>query len=140
MGGTNTNARNRIQAQILPARSPWLTCVMCTIAPEFGNMVANSANTKASSRMAAAPIIHEKTLLLAIGGGVIGGVIAWVLFDNYTASTLGANFSQVVFEFRVTPALLAEGLKWALAIGFLGGLFPAVRAARMPVTEGLREL
>jgi putative ABC transport system permease protein len=81
-----------------------------------------------------------ETLLLAVAGGVIGAAIAWALFDNYTASTLGANFSQVVFEFKVTPALLAAGLKWALAIGFLGGLFPALRAARMPVTDGLREL
>jgi putative ABC transport system permease protein len=81
-----------------------------------------------------------ETLLLAIAGGVIGAAIAWGLFDHYTASTLGANFSQVVFEFRVTPALLADGLKWAIAIGFVGGLFPAVRAARMPVTDGLREL
>jgi putative ABC transport system permease protein len=81
-----------------------------------------------------------ETLLLAIAGGVIGAALAWAIFDHYTASTLGANFSQVVFEFRVTPALLASGLKWALAIGFVGGLFPAVRAARMPVTEGLREL
>lgn len=89
-----------------------------------------------------APVVVSvliETLLLAIGGGVIGAAIAWLLFDNYTASTLGANFSQVVFEFRVTPALLASGLKWALAIGFLGGLFPAVRAAHMPVTDGLRE-
>lgn len=81
-----------------------------------------------------------ETLLLAIAGGVVGAAIAWALFDHYTASTLGSNFSQVVFEFRVTPALLAAGLKWALAIGFVGGLFPAVRAARMPVTDGLREL
>lgn len=81
-----------------------------------------------------------ETLLLAIVGGAVGAGIAWALFDNYTASTLGANFSQVVFEFRVTPALLASGLKWALAIGFLGGLFPALRAASMPVTDGLREL
>jgi putative ABC transport system permease protein len=81
-----------------------------------------------------------ETLLLALGGGVIGALIAWLIFDNYTASTLGANFSQVVFKFRVTPALVASGLKWALAIGFLGGLFPALRAARMPVTDGLREL
>ncbi|MGH8202512.1 MAG: ABC transporter permease [Steroidobacteraceae bacterium] len=90
-----------------------------------------------------APVVVSvliETLLLAVGGGVIGAGIAWILFDNYTASTLGANFSQVVFEFRVTPALLASGLKWALAIGFLGGLFPAVRAATMPVTDGLREL
>jgi putative ABC transport system permease protein len=81
-----------------------------------------------------------ETLLLAITGGVIGAGLAWAIFDHYTASTLGANFSQVVFEFRVTPALLAGGLKWALAIGFVGGLFPAMRAARMPVTDGLREL
>jgi putative ABC transport system permease protein len=81
-----------------------------------------------------------ETLLLAVAGGAVGAGIAWALFDNYTASTLGANFSQVVFEFRVTPALLAAGFKWALAIGFLGGLFPALRAARMPVTDGLREL
>jgi putative ABC transport system permease protein len=81
-----------------------------------------------------------ETLLLAIAGGVVGAGIAWLLFDNYTASTLGANFSQLVFEFRVTPDLVASGLKWALAIGFLGGLFPALRAARMSVTDGLREL
>src|SRR6185312_15435106 len=81
-----------------------------------------------------------ETLLLAIAGGVIGAALAWAIFDHYTASTLGANFSEVVFEFRVTPTLLAAGLKWALAIGFVGGLFPAVRAARMPVTDGLREL
>ena len=81
-----------------------------------------------------------ETLLLAIAGGAVGALIAWALFDNYTASTLGANFSQVVFEFRVTPALIASGFKWALAIGFLGGLFPALRAAQMPVTDGLREL
>ena len=81
-----------------------------------------------------------ETLLLAITGGVIGAAIAWALFDHYTASTLGANFSQVVFEFRVTPALLAGGLEWALAIGLVGGFFPALRAARMRVTDGLREL
>ncbi|MGH8288746.1 MAG: ABC transporter permease [Steroidobacteraceae bacterium] len=81
-----------------------------------------------------------ETLLLAVAGGVVGAAIAWLLFDNYTASTLGANFSQLVFQFHVTPALVATGLKWALAIGFLGGLFPALRAARMPVTDGLREL
>ncbi|MGH8131865.1 MAG: ABC transporter permease [Steroidobacteraceae bacterium] len=81
-----------------------------------------------------------ETMLLALLGGVIGAAVAWAIFDNYTASTLGANFSQVVFAFRVSPALVWGGLKWALAIGFIGGLFPAVRAARIPVTAGLREL
>jgi putative ABC transport system permease protein len=66
--------------------------------------------------------------------------LAWAIFDDYTASTLGNNFSQIIFAFSVTPQLLWSGLKWALAIGFIGGLFPAVRAARLPVTVGLREL
>jgi putative ABC transport system permease protein len=81
-----------------------------------------------------------ETMLLAVLGGALGAGLAWAIFDNYTASTLGANFSQVVFAFHVTPELLWRGLKWALAIGFIGGLFPAVRAARVPVTVGLREL
>jgi len=81
-----------------------------------------------------------ETMLLAILGGALGAALAWAIFDNYTASTLGSNFSQVVFAFNVSPALLWSGLKWALAIGFIGGLFPAVRAARLPVTVGLREL
>jgi putative ABC transport system permease protein len=81
-----------------------------------------------------------ETMLLAVLGGVLGAAVAWAIFDNYSASTLGSNFSQVVFNFSVTPELLWNGLKWALAIGFIGGLFPAVRAARLPVTVGLREL
>jgi putative ABC transport system permease protein len=81
-----------------------------------------------------------ETMLLALLGGVLGAAIAWLLFDNYTVSTLGQNFSQVVFAFKVTPALALSGLKWALAIGLIGGLFPALRAARIPVTTALREL
>lgn len=81
-----------------------------------------------------------ETMLLALLGGVAGAALAWLIFNHYTASTLGDNFSQVVFAFQVSPPLLWMGLKWALAIGFIGGLFPALRAARMPVTAGLREL
>ena len=84
--------------------------------------------------------ILAETLLLALGGGIVGALIAWGLFHDFTASTMGPNFSAVVFQFRVTPTLIGQGLKWALAIGFVGGLFPALRAARMPVTDGLREL
>ena len=78
--------------------------------------------------------------LLALLGGVIGAGIAWLVFDNYTASTLGANFSQVVFAFQVSPRLILNGLLWALGIGLLGGLFPAIHAARKPVTSALRAL
>jgi len=82
-----------------------------------------------------------ETMLLALIGGVVGGLIAYVLFDGFGASTMAAgSVGKLSFELRVPPALLWTGLKWALAIGFIGGLFPAVRAARLPVTTALREL
>jgi putative ABC transport system permease protein len=79
-----------------------------------------------------------ETMLLALLGGLLGAAVAWLVFNGYTVSTLGQNFSQVVFQFRVSPELLWTGLKWALGIGLVGGLFPALRAARLPVTEALR--
>ncbi|MEP6632986.1 MAG: ABC transporter permease, partial [Luteimonas sp.] len=79
-----------------------------------------------------------ETMLLALLGGVLGGLIAWLIFNGYSVSTLGNNFSQVVFQFKVSPELLWSGLKWALGIGLVGGLFPALRAARLPVTTALR--
>ncbi|MGH8111895.1 MAG: ABC transporter permease [Rhodanobacteraceae bacterium] len=84
-----------------------------------------------------------ETMLLALAGGVLGAWVAWAIFGHYTASTSaggGFSFTQMIFQFQVTPALVWNGLKWALAIGFVGGLFPAVRAARLPVTTALREL
>lgn len=81
-----------------------------------------------------------ETLLLAVPGGVIGGAIAWLLFDGYVGSTTSANSSQIVFAFNVSPELVVDGLKWAISIGLIGGLFPALQAARMQVTAGLREL
>lgn len=85
--------------------------------------------------------IMLETMLLALIGGLLGGALAWLIFNGYTASTLAAgSVGKLSFEFSVTPALLWSGLKWALAIGFIGGLFPAVRAARLPVTTALREL
>lgn len=91
----------------------------------------------------AVPVVLSVMLeaaLLALLGGLIGAAVAWAAFDNYTASTLGANFSQVVFAFRVSPQLILQGLLWALGIGLIGGLFPAVHAARQPVTSALRAL
>jgi len=79
-----------------------------------------------------------ETMLLALIGGLLGGAIAWLIFNGYTVSTLSSNFSQVMFQFKVSPELLWNGIKWALGIGLVGGLFPALRAARLPVTEALR--
>ena len=82
----------------------------------------------------------ESTLLSLIGG-IVGGVLAFVLFNGFQVSTLnGASFSQVVFDFAVTPDLLSQGLVAALIIGLVGGFFPAIRAARLPVAQALREL
>ena len=80
-----------------------------------------------------------EALLLALAGGAIGGTLAYVYCDGASLSTLNFNtFSQVAFAFRVTPGLLARGLGWALIIGLAGGVLPAIRAARLPVTVALR--
>lgn len=82
-----------------------------------------------------------ESILLALAGGLLGGLLAYVVFNGFQVSTLnGVSFSQVVFNFAVTPELLIQGLKAALLIGAVGGLFPAIRAARLPVAQALREL
>ncbi|HEV7444692.1 MAG TPA: ABC transporter permease [Steroidobacteraceae bacterium] len=81
-----------------------------------------------------------EALLLALAGGLLGAMIAYVLFNNLSVSTLGQNFTQVVFNFKVTPELVTRGLIISIVIGMIGGLLPAIRAARLPVTTGLREL
>ena len=79
-----------------------------------------------------------ETMLLALLGGLLGGLVAWLIFNGYTASTIAGGVGQLTFQFQVSLPVLWTGLKWALAIGFIGGLFPAVRAARLPVTDALR--
>ena len=82
-----------------------------------------------------------ETMLLALLGGLLGGLLAWLVFNGYSASTLAAGtVGKLSFELKVSAELLWVGLLWALTIGFIGGLFPAVRAARLPVTTALREL
>ena len=82
-----------------------------------------------------------ETMLLALIGGLLGGLIAWAVFNGFEASTMAAgSVGKLSFSLRVSGSLLWEGIKWALAIGFIGGLFPAVRAASLPVTTALREL
>ena len=79
-----------------------------------------------------------EALLLSLLGGVIGAALAWLFFNGHTVSTLGGAFAQVVFQLTVTRALIITGIAWACAIGLLGGFFPALRAARLPVAEALR--
>ncbi len=80
-----------------------------------------------------------EALALALVGGGLGAALAYLYCDGASLSTLNFNtFSQVAFDFRVTRGLVAQGLAWALAIGLAGGIFPAVRAARLPVVTALR--
>lgn len=92
----------------------------------------------------AVPVVSSvlaEALLLGLAGGVLGGALAYAGFNGAQASTLNfQSFSQVAFAFKVTPALMLTGLGYALLLGLAGGLLPALRAARMPVTQGLREL
>ena len=84
--------------------------------------------------------VMTEAMLLALVGGAIGAGAAWLLFNGFTVSTLSfTSFTQVVFAFAVTPDLLVQGLLIALAIGLVGGLAPALRAARAPIVAGLRE-
>jgi len=81
-----------------------------------------------------------EALMLALIGGALGAAGAYLAFDGFEASTLNySSFSQVSFAFAVTPALMAGGIGYALLLGLLGGLFPAIHAARLPIIEGLRE-
>ncbi|MFN2444947.1 MAG: ABC transporter permease [Vicinamibacterales bacterium] len=85
--------------------------------------------------------VLAESAVLALIGGVLGGLAAWAIFDGYQTATMNwQSFSQVAFAFRVTPQLLAQGLLYALVMGLVGGLLPAVRAARLPVVTALREL
>ena len=85
--------------------------------------------------------VVSESLLLAFVGGLFGAALAWLAFDGYRAATLNwASFSAITFAFDVNIKLLAQGIIFAMIIGLVGGLFPAVRAARQPIAQALREL
>jgi putative ABC transport system permease protein len=85
--------------------------------------------------------VLAESLALGAIGGAIGGIGAYLAFNGYETSTMNfQTFSQVAFAFRVTPQLLIMGLVYSLLMGLVGGLFPAIRAARLPIPTALREL
>lgn len=89
------------------------------------------------------PVIFSvlaESIILSILGGLLGAGAAYLLFDGYRASTINwQTFSQVTFAFKVTPGLLMLAIIFATIIGLVGGLFPAIRAARLSIASGLRE-
>jgi len=85
--------------------------------------------------------VLAEAVLLSLVGGLLGGGLAWAAFDGYQTATMNwQSFSQVAFAFAVTPSLLARGLFYAMVMGLLGGMMPAIRAARLPVVTALRQL
>ena len=82
-----------------------------------------------------------ESLVLALVGGTLGGAIAYLAFNGFHAATVNwQSFSQVTFAFDVTQQLLAQGIVGAMTIGLIGGLLPAIRAARLPIAAALREM
>jgi putative ABC transport system permease protein len=78
--------------------------------------------------------------LLATAGGVVGGAVA-LLWNGYSTATMGwETFSEIVFEFTITPALLTQGVGFALVVGLIGTLLPAIRASRLPVIDALKSI
>ena len=84
-------------------------------------------------RVAVVASVICEALLLALIGALIGAAIAWILFDG-NQKAVGAN----VFNLSVSPGLVLTGVIWALAVGLVGGLFPSIRAARLPVATAIR--
>lgn len=82
-----------------------------------------------------------ESMALALAGGAFGAGLAYFVFNGFHAATMNwQSFSQLTFAFAVTPALLVQGVVWATTIGLIGGLLPAIRAARQPIAAALREL
>ncbi len=84
--------------------------------------------------------VLAESVVIAIIGGTIGAGVAYIAFNGYQASTINwQTFSQVTFAFAVTPGLLVTAIVWSASLGLIGGLFPAIRAARLPIAAALRE-
>ena len=111
------------------------------------NAVASRGREIATLRalgFGASPVICSvlmESLALALAGGIIGGLGAYLAFDGYGAATMNfQTFSQIAFAFAVTPELLFKAIVLASAIGLIGGLLPAIHAARLPIAAALREV
>jgi putative ABC transport system permease protein len=91
------------------------------------------------SRLRITGAFIAESVLLALIGGVIGCLIALPVHGLSTGTTNWQSFSEVAFRFRITPGLLLAGLVFAAVMGALGGVLPAIRAARIPIAQALRE-
>jgi len=86
--------------------------------------------------------VFVEALLLSVLGALCGAAFAWLFFNGKSVSTIagGAGLTQVAFHLRIGFDLVVLGIVWACIVGLLGGLFPALRAARVPVAAALRQI
>jgi putative ABC transport system permease protein len=111
------------------------------------NAVASRVREIATLRamgFGAAPVVFSvliEALLLGAAGGLLGGLLALVFLNGMQSSTMNfQSFSQITYAFTVTPQLMVTGIVYGLILTFIAGLLPGIRAARLPITTGLREL
>jgi putative ABC transport system permease protein len=82
--------------------------------------------------------VLAEALALAFLGGIVGALLSWLIFNGYDLSTVSGSGAQLVFELAVTPKIVIVGILWACVIGFIGGILPALQAARLPVAVAIR--
>ena len=111
------------------------------------NAVASRVREIATLRamgFGATPVVFSvliEALLLGAVGGLLGGVLALIFLNGMQSSTMNfQSFSQITYAFTVTPQLVVTGIVYGLLLTFIAGLLPGIRAARLPITTGLREL
>ena len=92
------------------------------------------------SRLRIVAAFLVESVALALVGGLLGCVLALPVHGLSTGTTNFSSFSEVAFKFRITPTLLVVGLVFSALMGAVGGLLPALRAARIPVARALREI
>ena len=148
------------ESEYFADQSKTLTTVLSVIAYVVGGIMAvgalfgalNTMYTAVSARgkeiatlralgFSATPVVISvfvEAVALALVGAILGALAAWLFFDGHVVSTSGGGVAQIVFALTLTPGLVAVGVIWACIIGLVGGLFPAVRAARLPVATALR--
>jgi putative ABC transport system permease protein len=131
----------------------WTLAIMMGIAALFAalntlyNAVANRVREIATLRalgFGGFPVVVSvlvEAMILGAVGGLIGGVLALLFLNGMHSSTMNwASFSQMTFAFTVTPQLMLTGIIYGLILCFVAGILPGIRAARLPITAGLREL
>lgn len=131
----------------------FLIAALMAVAATFGALLtmysAVAARTKEIATLRAlgyrsSPVVLSvmaESLLLAMIGGLLGGGVAFLAVNGFETATMNwQTFSQVAFQLKVTSSLLLGGLVYALLMGFVGGIFPAIRAARLPIVVALRRV